>query len=47
LLNTTLTFTFTEYQQMMRVEAGYTRQLFNSKSINYAAIGRAIVKHTK
>lgn len=45
LLNTTLTFTFTEYQQMMRVEAGYTRQLFNSKSVNYAAIGRAIVKH--
>lgn len=45
LLNTVLSFTFAEYQQMMRVEAGYTRQLFNSKSVNYAAIGRAIVKH--
>ena len=45
LLNTVLSFTFAEYCQMMRVEAGYTRQLFNSKSVNYAAIGRAIVKH--
>ena len=47
LLNTVLTFTLAEYRQMMKVEAGYTRQLFNSKSVNYAAIGRAIVKHTK
>lgn len=47
LLNTVLTFTFAEYRQMMKVEAGYTRQLFNSKSVNYAAIGRAIVKHAK
>ncbi len=45
LLNTTLTFTLAEYRQMMKVEAGYTRQLFNFKSVNYAAIGRAIVKH--
>ncbi len=47
LLNATLTFTLAEYRQMMKVEAGYTRQLFNFKSVNYAAIGRAIVKHTK
>jgi hypothetical protein len=32
---------------MMKAEAGYTRQLFNSKSVNYAAIGRAIVKHVQ
>lgn len=47
LLNTVLTFTLAEYHQMMKVEASYTRQLFNSKSVNYAAIGRAIVKHAK
>lgn len=47
LVNTVLTFTLAEYRQMMKVEAGYTRQLFNFKSVNYAAIGRAIVKHTK
>jgi hypothetical protein len=47
LLNTTLAFTLAEYRQMMKAEAGYTRQLFNSKSVNYAAIGRAIVKHVQ
>ena len=47
LLNTVLTFSLVEYRQMMQVEASYTCQLFNDKYVNYAAIGRAIVKHAK